>query len=205
MRSVILVSCGAAFALSTHAAVITSVGDPAGFAATLLSPKTETFDGIPTGTLAQGVPVPLGLLTVTANGTSSFSSDFQIFEQGPGDNALGLFPDVSAPGFIPDYTFDFGGPVDAFGAFFESPASADGATITIGSDVVDLATLAGVDPSGVTFVGFTSDTPFQTFTLGVNAGGFEGVVVDDLTFGNLIPEPASMLLVLLAAPLAMRR
>ncbi|MEM6330134.1 MAG: hypothetical protein AAF790_07790 [Planctomycetota bacterium] len=200
MTRLALAAALAAAASSAPAAIMTSVGDSAGFTAALPSPTIEDFEDEAQGVLDQGgVPVPFDGFKITANGTSTFADDFEIDED-PGSlsQILDLFLD---PGNIPTFTLTFDSPILAFGADFTSPASGGGTVIEVDGEAIDLAALPGVAPALTTFVGFTSDTPVSSLVL--SSPTLEFVSLDNIVL-QAVPEPASFGLVAAAALIGVR-
>jgi hypothetical protein len=113
-------------------------------------------------------------------------------------------------------TVTFGSAVNAFGVFFIIEPTLPGSLrvqTNTGELALNGATYDPQDPTEFTepfyyFVGIVSDVAFTSVTFGATDAAASGFTVDNLRFGTVVPEPATLTLcglALLAAGAASRR
>lgn len=101
-------------------------------------------------------------------------------------------------------TWHFPHPVFAFAADWFSMNSLDGVSVEIAGTAVFFGDILGVPGTG--FLGFISDSAFQTITFTTDGGvGNEFFAVDNLRFGGTLAEPPTLLLVAVFALLVASR
>jgi hypothetical protein len=203
-----LCACAASPALAT----LTFETDEATFNATILNPVADDFSAYATPG-GPDVPIPLaggpaifGPLILTPLGSEADLGELEIRAANSGEpaseNSLFGFLDGTPDDFA--FSIEFvDGPLNAFGAEYLSAASLGGSTVAL--DTGDSFIMENqLGSPGTGFLGFYSDVPFTTITFSVtDKSSFEGMFIERLV-GDVVPEPASALL-LLAAALVMRR
>lgn len=200
MKSIVYATSAVALASGSALATVTAtLTDQASVEATLVAPIVEDFNDETPGNLDQTLPAAFNGFTVTANGASGFASDFSIGDDGGGNLFLNAFAET---GLIESFTFTFDAPIDTFAAQFTSPASADGIVLTFSTgEVIDVASIAGVDGFGTNYISFVNDTLFTSVTL---SSTFEAVQIDNVVTG-VIPAPGAVGLLGMAGLAAVRR
>jgi hypothetical protein len=202
-----------ACAASPALAVLTFELDEAAFNASLANPVAEDFAAFATPG-GPDVPIPLsggpavfGPLILTPMGTEAGLGELEIraasSSEPATENSLFGFLDGTPDDF--SFSIEFvDGPLNAFGANYTSAASLGGSTVSLDTgDSFDMINQLGSPGTG--FLGFYSDTPFTTITFSVtDKQSFEGTFIEDVV-GDVVPEPASALLLLLGAAAAIRR
>ena len=205
---------GVAVAAASASAVITVFNDEATYLAAAGPLVFEDFNTATPGVLNAGVVTPAGTVTVEHIGSDGNS----FIETGAGANGidgsmhLDIFIGPEFAGIFPAELFRINLPNPVTAASFEladffSAGSSEGADVFAGSDFVlntraeGLAGTNGIVPP--TFIGFTSDTPFDSILFGSDLGFGEAFGIDNLTYS--VPAPASAGLLALAGLTASRR
>ncbi|MCU0986907.1 MAG: VPLPA-CTERM sorting domain-containing protein [Acetobacteraceae bacterium] len=192
MRKLLLATTVVAFAAGAPAAqaapVITTFNSAAAFVAAHPGSVLETFNtAIAPG--LNGVP--------TTYDYGFFSIEKEYSEANTGSRA-GNWRGRPTSTLADVITFDR--PLLAWGADFNTQEGGDGRGITLSIQVeidfmaqgVVIGTVgAGSDPNNA-FLGFTSDTPFDTVRITSVAGGTDTYVLDNMRY--VVPEPASIAL-----------
>lgn len=154
----------------------------------------EDFNGQTDGAPYHTVPLDIGPFTISMNGGSTSSGrnqidavphQFSVFDVDGTTNANVLL--VSGVSLF--LTFD--SPISGFAADLASFNDDEARTAVQVASGVTTPAVGGV--SEVRFFGVTSDTPFTTVefrSLGPN----DGFSIDNVRFGNSVPEPTSVLL-----------
>lgn len=179
------------------------------FLATLGSSGTETFDEMTGNQIGATASQALTFGSSGITGVATYSGVFGIFFLAyTPNNALVEQPAAAGqPPYQNDITLST--PVTAFGAYFIQAGDGDADTITLQLDNTITGTskdvVVGTAGPGAIFntlfyFGVTDTDPFNRVTL-LLSNGNDGVLLDNVTVGNVAaPEPASLLLLALAAP-----
>jgi hypothetical protein len=172
-----------------HAApVITTYNSAAAFVAANPGATLETFNAV----IAPGKN---GLPTTYDYGFFTIAKEYSRNDTGSQAGSWRGRPDATDADVI---TFDRD--LFAWGADFNTQEGGDGRGITLSIQVeidfisqgVVIGTVgAGSDPNNA-FLGFTSDTPFDTVRITSVAGGTDTYVLDNMRYA--VPEPASLAL-----------
>lgn len=176
-----------ALPLEAQTAVLTFT-DRTAWQAALSGPiSTETFDNVITHA---------DVITFDNGVTSTASPAGSILGNSVSSGVFNGYVDSGALQFIPDFlTFDFGGPITAFGADFEVLDPGE-TTLNIGS-LTFFASLHSTIGGPDGFFGLVSDTAFSDIVL-YNPGGGDGG--DSFTMDNMstvsatVPEPTMLAL-----------
>ncbi len=172
------------------------------FLATLSSSGTDTLESFPNNTAFPALVFgATGVVTTSSSGNVvtfaplAVSGSNALFEFGPGVDGGAPIDDV----------FTFNQPVTAFGSFFsqsgDDPTTPNFMTLKLENVGLGTSSLVPVGQLGpgagfdnVFFFGVTDTQPFDRVTI-MEAHDFDGILLDDLTVGYLVPEPSAMALV----------
>jgi len=163
--------------------------------------STAVLDGI---TFSANVNQGAGFLEVV-------NADTTMFDTTSGKNSLGSDDPTGSFAATDNITMTLGSPVTAFGLYVVGGFPAGTFTLDIGSGSAENTdtTLMFSGPNGggsANYIGITSDTAFQTITIGVTVPGTDPTAspywnVDDVTYGTAktntpppVPEPSTLLL-----------
>ena len=169
----------------------------------------ETFNSVPTGTLAAGTTA-VGSISFSHPGPIGLGSLPRIVEIGPvnGSRALTAAVGIDSPTFgnLPEYNnYILPGLATAFGANWESASSAGQLVIGVTGATINLPT--HLPSPGTGFFGFISDTPFDTIavtglsTALTNPG--EIYSIDNVSFNTYSPVPETGAYVVLSIGLVL--
>jgi hypothetical protein len=198
-----LLGIGLVAALATTAvADLTVYTDRAAWEAALSAPiVTENFNAITPQVIGDGDTLDTGLVQLYRDGSPNGGDGALEIE--PGSN-FGNFDGTTflsgetgaAPHEIVDVQFN-SLRVIAFGADWVSPFSGDGIGLEVGSELILLDSISGF---GSGFVGFISDSDvYDTISI---VGNPDDVTFQELwsadNFSYAVPEPASLMLLVLA-------
>lgn len=193
----------------TRAGDITaSAAAEASFLSTLTSHVTETFDELAgSPVLGQGNPtITFGASGITA--ATTFSGLFQVPVL-PVSTPIALVEQPAAAG-QPAWGngLTFSAAITAFGSYFIQAGDMAADTLTLrlentllgtSKDVVIGTVGPGASFSNVFYFGVTDTQPFNRVTLLPSNSG-DGIVLDNVTVGNIaVPEPGTFLLLATAA------
>lgn len=201
-----LVCCALGLFVASADAQFTGYGDQAAWEADLISmgytPITETFDGIQIlGMQPGGGPYPVNS-DFSMKVTGAQGSPDDAFIDG-GEFHGEVFPATEHVSYI----HQFNTPVVAFGQFYDGAASGLGIRISTTEGEVDIFDYYTGFADG--FMGFISTTPVSEVEIigsDANGGSAVGEIYDALDASYaFVPEPASLGLLLLAVPFALRR
>lgn len=176
-----------------------SLAAQSSFLAALGTSGTDDLEGF--ANFTSNPTLSFGATGVTATTQTGFVAAFAILATSGNNVLLDQGPASDADPGIPD-VFTFSRPVQAFGAFFSNVGDAAENAIsfvlentTLGtSQTVDFGTFGpGREFSSVLFLGVTDSAPFDRVSI-VEAFDFDGALLDDITAGYLVPEPASWML-----------
>lgn len=166
-----------------------------GFDATFQGLTIQDWDGVAAGTNFPNGSVVDGI-TYNASANTAIVTNGFVFTTSP--NSLGLTP----LDFFLDtdtITFGFGTPITVFGIDINTFDTSDGAYQGL-TDLGDIAP-SSYDPFPGTstgqFIGFLSDTPFSSVTIGISGASGLNYTLDTMRFGIAavpVPEPASLAL-----------
>lgn len=184
------------FLATTDTAPVTLAGGPA--PGTLLEPVGGFDDGNDDPGLAIS-PIAFDDFTLEITGSNNTVDGTKVSTV-VGELELDLFD-----GEQESFTFVFPSALTAFAAVFESPASTSGLEVTLGglpTEDIDSFFLPG-QGQGQQFLGFTTTMPFSTVTF--SSPGDELFFLSGIQAGSVIPEPASLSLLLAAFAAAAAR
>lgn len=152
----------------------------------------ENWDGFPTGTIFPNGSTINGITYTTTPGSALVTSDFlaSTFPNTLGETPTGFFDPSDT------ITFTFSNLLAAFGIDISTAAMTDGAytATTNGGDVIP--SVFDPFPDTGQFVGFSTDTAFNSVTIGATTAVF-GYTVDTLrevAAAREAPEPATFAL-----------
>jgi hypothetical protein len=184
------------------------------FLATLSSASTNTLDTVPAGDLGKSNPTlsfPTSSITAaTTFGANTPSGGVQTvtnFYAVSGSNGLVAYP-VDPPNVN---SFTFSQPITAFGSYFIQVGDSSADTITMRFENVGLGThtdvvLPTVGPNAgfnnVFYLGFTDTNPFDRVSM-LPSNPADGIILDSITIGTVVPEPATWTLLTLGAALTL--
>ncbi|MEM8874581.1 MAG: PEP-CTERM sorting domain-containing protein [Planctomycetota bacterium] len=180
-----------AFAVPAFGQFVIFSTDEATFTGSLPSPVVEDFQDEVDGPLDQTVATPFNGFSLTANGTSTFATDYEIDTEffGSTNLELDLFLDNTG-GFIPSVTFTFDQPVTNFGLLIDDIDFSGESTLDFLGSSVSLESLIS-DTDDEVFIGVNSSAEISSFTLSVAAGETDGLSIDNIV-SQPVPEPASL-------------
>jgi hypothetical protein len=178
----VLALLGAAVSGSTASASITVYTTSASFNAAAGPLPAQNFNAGPVGP----APITVGGITISNTGSSIVSVSPAFYASG--NSVQWTFSGTGA------MTFTFSSPITAFGADFFDVGTVGATTLSVALNNGDNAALfTSFTGSGGNqqFRGFISTSPFTSITF-TNTSGGDFVEIDNVLFGNAIPEPATM-------------
>lgn len=185
-------------ALAADAAIVT-FGSRASFDATFAGSVRETWDNFADGAAITNGSTVNGITYFSSSGNTQVTGEFLVTTE---LNAIGNTTNDGL--FLPSdtITFTFSAPVIAFGIDISTRALASGA-YSATTNLADVA-LSVYDPFPASpfgqFIGFSSDTPLASVTIGATQFEFD-YVLDTLRAVDApspVPEPGSVALMALA-------
>jgi hypothetical protein len=167
--------------------------------------QTETFNAISPGPIAGGANVGAGLVSVfysqSGGGNDPFTNfNTAGFSGGQINGTTQLSFNVESTDLANEIRL--GGPYLAFGADFNAVNPAFALTLTLAgaAGAIDLAAFFGDAPGTFLtpsqdggFLGFISDTAFTAVKFSL-AGSNDAFDIDNVSFGNSVPEPTTLTL-----------
>lgn len=186
--------------ISKFLGLVNAPAAEAAFLASLSSYGTETLEGIPAFTPDPMLSFPP--LGITAQSDFDFVAGFAPLAVSGANLLLDAGPATADGDPIPDVLL-FSRPVTAFGTYISNAGDANTAnTITFVLENTLLGTSKSVSlgPLGpgalqdnVLYFGVTDTDPFDKVTMH-ESFDFDGVLLDNITVGFVIPEPESLVL-----------
>lgn len=161
---------------------------------------TDELEGI--GNNTPDPSLTFGATGITATTSGGLLVSFPVLAVSGNNALLELGPPQPGEPEVP-LVFDFSEPITAFGSFFSNGGSdveANAVTFVLENTVLGTTESVSFIPLGpgasfdnVFFAGVTDTVPFNRVTVS-ESFDFDGMLLDNITVGRLVPEPASWVL-----------